>query len=136
MASSTTHPAALPGGMEQFGDRGLEAVVGIGDHQLDAAQPALAELAQKAGPEGFRFRRADIHAQNLATAITIGADCHDHGHRDDPAVLADLHVGRVEPEIGPLVASGLTVREAAARVKVGKTSLRGAEIGALPSKSV
>jgi hypothetical protein len=34
------------------------------------------------------------------------------------------------------IASGLTVREAAARVKVGKTSLRGAEIGALPSKSV
>ena len=46
------HPAALPGGMEQLGDGRLEAVVGIGDHQLDATQAALPELAEEGGLAG------------------------------------------------------------------------------------
>ena len=34
-----------------LGDRGLEAVVRVGDHQLDAAQAAVPELAQEPDPE-------------------------------------------------------------------------------------
>ncbi len=70
--------------------------------QLDAAQAALPELAQKGRPEGLRLRGADVHAQHLAAAVAVDADGDDHRGGDDPAVLADLHVGRVEPEIGPV----------------------------------
>jgi hypothetical protein len=41
-------------------------------------------------------------AQHLAPAVAVHPDGHDHRDRDDPAGLADLHVGRVEPEIGPV----------------------------------
>ena len=39
------HPTALPGGMQDFADGGLDAFVGIGDHQLDATQATPGELA-------------------------------------------------------------------------------------------
>jgi hypothetical protein len=45
--------------MQHLGDGGLDALVGVGDHQLDAAKPAALGLG---GP--------NIHAQNLAPAIT------------------------------------------------------------------
>ena len=35
------HAAALPRGIEQLGDRGLEALVSVGDDQLNAAKAAL-----------------------------------------------------------------------------------------------
>jgi hypothetical protein len=31
--------ATLPSGVQDLGDRRLEALVGIGDHQLDAPEP-------------------------------------------------------------------------------------------------
>jgi hypothetical protein len=47
---------------------GLDSLTGIRDHQLDAAQAAAGELAQKRGPERLGLGRADIHAQHLAPA--------------------------------------------------------------------
>jgi hypothetical protein len=41
-------------------------------------------------------------AQHLPPAVAVDADGDDHRDRDDMAVLTDLHVGRVEPEIGPV----------------------------------
>ena len=46
-------PAALPGGAEHAGDRLLEALVGIGDHQLHAVQATADQGLEKAGPEGL-----------------------------------------------------------------------------------
>ena len=43
--------AALPGGAEHLGDRGLDAFVSVGDDQLDASEAAPGELAQEGGPE-------------------------------------------------------------------------------------
>jgi hypothetical protein len=57
--------APLPGGRQHLGDGGLDAFVGIGDHELDATQTAPRELAQEPGPEGLGLRRADIHARSL-----------------------------------------------------------------------
>ena len=40
MGQQVTHEmdaAALPGGMKDLGDRGLQPLMGVGDHQLDAA---------------------------------------------------------------------------------------------------
>ena len=41
------HPAALPGGAEHAGDRGLDALVRIRDHQLDAGRPRRFSLRRK-----------------------------------------------------------------------------------------
>jgi hypothetical protein len=46
------HAATLPGGFVQhLRDRGAEALVGVGDHQTDAPQASLDELAKERGPE-------------------------------------------------------------------------------------
>jgi len=76
--------------------------MGVGDHQLDAAQAPAAQLAQELGPEGLGLGRADVHAQHFAAAIGVGADRDDHRHRDDAAVVADFHIGGVDPEIRPV----------------------------------
>ena len=70
--------------------------------QLDAAQAAAGELAQEGGPEGLGLGGADVHAEHLAPAVAVDADRDDHRDRDDAAVLAHLHVGGVDPEIGPV----------------------------------
>src|SRR5882762_9429601 len=68
---------------------------------LTPRRPRLAS-AQKVGPEGLGLRRADRQAQHLAPAIAIDADRDDHRDRDDVAVAARLHIGRIQPDIGPL----------------------------------
>ena len=84
------------------GDGGLQSFMGIGDHQLDAAQAAPSELAQELGPEGLGLGGADGHAEDLAPAIAVDADGDDDGDRDDAAVAAHLYVGGVEPDIRPI----------------------------------
>ncbi len=94
--------AALPGGVQDLGDGRLDALMGIRDDQLDATQAAPGQLAQELGPEGLGLRGADLHAQHLAPAVAIDADRDDHRDRDDAAVAAHLHVGGIQPEIGPI----------------------------------
>ena len=48
--------ATLPGGIEYLGDGGLDALVGVRDHELDATQTTAGELAQERGPERFGHR--------------------------------------------------------------------------------
>ena len=88
--------------MQHLGDGGLDALVGVGDHQLDAAKPAARELAQELGPERLGLGGPNIHAQNLAPAITVDADRDDHRNRHNAPALAHLQVGRVDPQIGPV----------------------------------
>src|SRR5512144_2050348 len=97
------NPASLPSGVQDFGDGGLQAFMGVGDHQLDTAQAAAGELAQEARPEGLGLRRADIHPQNLAPAVRVDGDRNDDGDGDNTAVpTTSLHVGGVDPQIGPI----------------------------------
>ena len=72
------HATALPAGMQHFGDGGLDAFMGIGDHQLDAAQTTAGELAQELSPKGLRLRRPNIHAEHFAPAVAVDADRNDH----------------------------------------------------------
>jgi hypothetical protein len=81
--------AALPRRGEDLGHRCLDALMPIGDDQLDAAQAAAGELAQEAGPEGLGLGGTDIETHNLAPAIGIDADRHDHGDRQDAIFLAE-----------------------------------------------
>jgi hypothetical protein len=64
------HPTALPGGAEDLLHGRLDAFMGIGDDQLDAAQAAPGELAQEGGPEGLGFRRADLKPMALTRSST------------------------------------------------------------------
>ncbi len=96
------HAAALPSGMEDLGDRGLQPFMGVRDHQLDAAQAAAGELAQELGPEGLGLRGADVQPEHLAPAVTVDADRDDGRDRDDAAGFAHLQIGGVQPDIGPV----------------------------------
>jgi hypothetical protein len=44
--------------VQHFGDGGFNALVGIGNHQLDAAQTTSSELAQELSPEGLGLKRS------------------------------------------------------------------------------
>lgn len=70
---------------------GLDALVGIGHDQLNAAQAAAGEFTRERRPERLGFRGANIHAENFAPAVTFDADRDDHRDRYDAAVLAHLH---------------------------------------------
>lgn len=96
------HAAALPGGVHHFGDGGLQPLMRVGDDELDAAQSPPAQAAQELGPEGLGLRGACIHSENFTTSIGVDADGDDRRHRDDAAVLARLHIGGVDPQIGPV----------------------------------
>ena len=67
--SHEVNAAALPGGAEHLGRRRLEALVGVGDDQLDAPEPAAGQGAQELGPEGFRLGRADGEPEDLSAAF-------------------------------------------------------------------
>ena len=76
--------------------------MGVGDDQLDAAQAAPRQLAQELRPDRLGLGSADLHAQNLAPAVGVDADGDDDGDRDDASAAADLQVGGVDPQIGPI----------------------------------
>ena len=83
-----THPmnsAPLPGRTEHPGDRVAQAVVSVGDYQLDALETALDQALQKSRPERFGFGRAETQADDLAPAF--GRDRHGdyRSDRDDAA---------------------------------------------------
>ena len=98
--------ATLPRGVHDLGDRRLDAQMGVGDHELDAAQPAKGQLSQEAGPECFGFRSANVHAQHLAPPVCVHAHRDDHGDRCDAMILPHLHIGGVDPDIGPFALDG------------------------------
>src|SRR5215211_6983191 len=60
------------------------------------------ELAQKASPERLGLGGTDIHAEHLAPAVAVDGDGDNDGHRDDAPVLTHLHVGRIDPQVGPV----------------------------------
>jgi hypothetical protein len=45
---------------------------------------------------------SDRQAEDLAPAVGVDGHGEYHGDRDDPAALPDLHMGRVDPEVGPI----------------------------------
>ena len=95
------HATALPGGAQHLGDRGLQPFMGIGDHQLDAAQAAPGQTAQELGPERLGLAVADRHAQHFAAAIGVDANSDDHRDRDDVVIAAGFDVGGIQPQIRP-----------------------------------
>ena len=84
------HAAPLPSRAEHLRDRRLDALMSVGDDELHAPEAAPGELPQERDPEGLGFGGTDVHAENLAPAVTVDADRDDHRDRDDAAILAHL----------------------------------------------
>jgi len=82
----TSRETALPGRAEDLGDGGLQSLMSIGDHQLDAAQAAPGEGAQELDPKRLGLAVADRHAQHLAPAVVVDANSNDDSNRDDAVV--------------------------------------------------
>lgn len=58
---------------QNLGDGGLQALVCIGDHRLDAAQDSR--------PEGYSLRGSDIEAQDIPPIVAVHPHRDDHGER-------------------------------------------------------
>jgi hypothetical protein len=71
-------------------DDRLQTLMRIRDHQLDTAQAAAGEGAEKLRLEDLRLGGADGHAEHLAAAVIVDADGDDHGDRDNAPGLADF----------------------------------------------
>ena len=71
----------------------LAPLLALGRGDLEAEWSG--ELAQEGGPEGLCLRGADHEPAHLAPSVSVDGDRHDHGHRDDAALLAHLDVGGV-----------------------------------------
>jgi hypothetical protein len=91
----------LQGGVEDLRRRRPQALVVVGVDQLDTAQAAVGQRAQKALPERLGFRGAGGDAEHLASAVGVDADSNYRRRRDDPPGLASLHIGRIDPEVWP-----------------------------------
>ena len=59
--------------MHDLGDSRLDADIGIGDPELDAAQTPKGKLSQEAGPEWLGLRTADDHRQWPARFGAMGS---------------------------------------------------------------
>ena len=104
VSQGVAHPvnaAPLMGRIEDTARGRPQALVVVGDHQLHAAQAPIGEAAQELGPERLGLGGAGGDAQNLALAVVVHGDGDYHRSADDPPALAHLHIGRVEPEVGP-----------------------------------
>ena len=117
MGERVPHPVnatALVRGVEHPPRSGPQALVIVSDNQLHAAQAPVGERPEEVRPrhvsasEGPVATPFAIGLEHMATqwltlalAVLVDRDGDYHGPADDPSALAHLHVGRVEPEVGP-----------------------------------
>lgn len=94
--------APLPGCTQHLAHRRLQALMGVGNDELDTAQTTAGPATQEVEPERLGLGGADCHAEHLAPPVGVDADGNGDDHRDDPAALAHLHVSSVQPQIGPV----------------------------------
>jgi hypothetical protein len=74
--------------------------VGIGDHQLDAGQPACHQRAQELAPEGARLGAPDIEGDHLAVSLLVDrVGDHQRLAAHPPVGIAHLLDLGVEPQV-------------------------------------
>ena len=103
------HPvdaAALPSCFEGPSNGGLEACMGIADHQFHPIEPATTKGPQEVRPERLGFRRADAQSDDFPAAFGVGCHGYYGCNRDDPPALTLLELGGIEPDIGPVAGQG------------------------------
>jgi hypothetical protein len=69
---------------------------------LTPRSPRRASLRKKAVQNVSASEGADIEPENLAPAVAVDPDRDDHGNRDAATLLAHLHIGRIDPQVGPV----------------------------------
>ena len=72
--------------------------MGVGDHQFDALEPPRTQPAEEGQPTGTVLGSHHVEAQDLTPAVLVDTHDDETGHVDDAALLAALHLQRVEPE--------------------------------------
>ena len=108
------HPASLPAGaLQRLARRGLQAFVGVGDHQAHTGQPAAAQRAQELGPERLLLRVADGDTEDLPVAAggDPGGDHDRAGHDLMEVGVAGFDVGGVQVHVGELDVAECAVAE-------------------------
>ena len=98
--------AAPPRGVHDLGDGRIDAQMGVGDDELDAAQPAKGQLSEEPGPGCLGLRSPNVHAQHSAPPVCIDTRRDDHGDGSDATILPHFHIGGVDPDIGPFALDG------------------------------
>jgi hypothetical protein len=81
-------------------DRLLEALVGVGDHQLHPGQATGDQVTQEAHPAGAVLTGEHVHPEELPVTIGVHPGRHHAGDVDDPAGLAALDRQCVHPDVG------------------------------------
>ena len=85
-------------------DGGLQDIVRVRDHELDAAQAASGQALQEVRPEeGLGFPAGQCRARRShQPSFGVGGHSSYRRDRDDASALAHLQVGRIQPQIGPV----------------------------------
>lgn len=89
--------APLPCRAEGAGDGGLQPLMSIGDHQLDAGETPVHQVAQEAHPERLGFGRTDVQTDDFPFPIRVDGHRDCRRHRHVALALAHLQIGRIEP---------------------------------------
>ena len=82
--------------------------MGITDHQGNSKgvrwaryrQSTGTQATEELGPEVGGFRVPECHAEDFAVALGRDPGGHDQGTGDNTTVVADIEVGRIQPEVG------------------------------------
>ena len=98
--ASEVDGAALPRAAQHAGDRGLESLVLIGDREAHPVQAARLQRAQELDPERAGLDLADIQADHLPHPGLVHRVGDHHRLGNDPAVVADLDLLGVQPQVG------------------------------------
>jgi hypothetical protein len=69
---------------------------------LTPRSPRRRSLRKNSVQNVSAFGRADVQAENLAPPVIVDTDGNDRRGRDDATILADLHIGGVNPQIRPV----------------------------------
>jgi site-specific DNA recombinase len=100
LRSDGMDPAPLPARAdEHLADGLLQALVGVADHELDAPHAAGDEVLEERAPERHVLAQPDVQPEHLADAVGPHPVGDDHGHRHHPAVLPDVLVAGVQPQV-------------------------------------
>ena len=67
---------------------------------LTPSSPRSVRVTQELGPEGLVLAVADVHTEDFAVAVSPHAGGDHHRFGDDLAGVADVDIGRVQPDVG------------------------------------
>jgi hypothetical protein len=91
-------PAALAGGGKHLRYGSLDALVRIGDDELDPRRPRLVSLRRNSVQIASASDVPISIPRTSPRAAGVDAHRNDDGNGDDAPAATDLEVGRVDPE--------------------------------------